>query len=212
MQVGSGHLFILAYSLIPWFGVMAMGFGFGEILNHDRPRRVRTVAALGLIACLAFVLLRSLNIYGDSIPWARQDTLVKTTLSFFNCQKYPPSLIYLAMTLGPGLLIMAAFDYFETGPSNGPITSTFINLGRAPLLYYLLQWPLIHLLTNFAAYVAGKEIPWNAFPFEYPPGYGFSLPVVYGMWLLTVTILYFPTRWFAAYKRQHRSSIWLSYL
>ena len=160
------------------------------------------------------MVLRWLNIYGDSGPWKAQDTAIKTILSFLNCQKYPPSLLFTLMTLGPGLMALAAFDFLEGRLTHapGPVWRALVVLGRVPLFFYVLQWPVIHMMANFASVLSRQSINWSAWSFDYPPGYGYSLPVIYAAWTLTILILYFPCRWFAGLKQRNRDVWWLHYL
>jgi uncharacterized membrane protein len=185
----SGHRVRVAYPLLPWLGVIAAGYGLGAIL--DRPDRRRLLLAVGAALTLAFVLLRALGGYGDPHHF---DT--RFVLDFLNCTKYPPSLEYLLMTLGPALLVLAALD----GRSGGPIAI----FGRVPLFYYVLHLYLIHA-SRMAVYLiqkwAGSE-----------PSHGWGLPVVYAVWIAIVVALYFPCRWYAGFKARRRDLAWLSYL
>ncbi|MBV8317561.1 MAG: hypothetical protein JOZ53_21690, partial [Planctomycetaceae bacterium] len=147
------------------------------------------------------------NFYGDPHPWApRQDALF-TVLSFLNCQKYPPSLLYLLMTLGPALL---ALPVFERGL--GHLGRPLLIFGQVPLFFYLLQWYVAHLLAVVINAALGRPAPWllGGAPWSAPQGYGYSLGVVYLMWIVVLILLYPPCRWFAALKR-HRRDAWLSY-
>jgi hypothetical protein len=161
-----------------------------------------------LALTVAFVVLRALNRYGDPGPWAPQKTLSLTVVSFLNCQKYPPSLAYLLMTLGPALMLLAWFD-----GGVGVLGRRLITFGRVPLFYYLLQWPVVHTLAILVALGRGEPVGWffKDAPFSPPPGYGFGLGFVYLMWAVAVVLLYFPCRWFAELKRRRRDA-WLSYL
>jgi uncharacterized membrane protein len=210
----SDRVLLVGYPLLPWFGVMAAGFGFGPVLLFDRRSRIRLTAITGIVMVLLFIALRAGNVYGDPRPWRAEDTVPKTVLSFVNCQKYPPSLLFLLMTLGPGLLALAAFEATEDSliHSTGPIRRALETLGRVPLFFYVLQWPVIHILTDLAAWVSGQPIDWFSWSFDYPSGYGYSLPVVYAMWVVVVAILYVPSRWYAGLKKGHRDWAWLSYL
>src|SRR5262249_3921361 len=154
------------------------------------------------------------NLYGDPTPWKVQDSAAKTLLSFLNCQKYPPSLLYLLMTLGPGLLALSAFEASEDyrAGATGPIRRALETLGRVPLLFYLLQCPVIPRLRTAAAAITRQPVDWFTWSFDYPPGYGYSLAVVYAMWALAIAMLYLPSRWYAGLKRRHRDLAWLSYL
>jgi uncharacterized membrane protein len=197
------------YPLIPWIGVMAAGYGFGAIVREPRSEvRRRVFLTLGLAITMAFVILRWTNLYGDPGPWSVQERgPVYTFLSFLRCQKYPPSLLYLLMTLGPAIASLAIFDR-GTGPLGRPL----VTFGRVPLFYYLLQWPLIHILAVAFNAARGVDYRWllGSGPFQAPTNYGYSLPVVYAMWVVTVVILYVPCRWFADLKRRRRD-VWLSY-
>ncbi|MHC5537984.1 DUF1624 domain-containing protein [Singulisphaera rosea] len=207
-QPAEGVNILVAYSLIPWTGVMACGYGFGSLMLLKHRVRRRTVLVLGAVLTIGFVLVRGFNHYGDPRPWVPQPHWSMSVASFLNCQKYPPSLDYLLMTLGPALMLLAWFDR----PA-GVVGRQLIILGRVPLFYYLLQWYIIHALAVVFAILRGDPTAWlfKDAPFQSPPGYGFGLPIVYGMWALAVVLLYFPCRWFAALKQRRRDP-WLSYL
>jgi uncharacterized membrane protein len=199
------------YCVIPWMGVMAAGYGLGTILLQDRAARRRQLAELGVALILAFVVVRASNVYGDPRPWSREPSLVFTVLSFLNCTKYPPSLLYLLMTLGPAILLLAIFDR-PLGAWAKPI----ITFGRVPLFFYLLHIPLIHGGAVLCDYIRfgwspmATDGPWAVKPDQVPANYGVSLPMVYLVWIAVVLILYPPCRWFAGVKRRRRDA-WLSY-
>jgi uncharacterized membrane protein len=212
-----GVTWIVGYPVLPWFGIMALGYGFGEVLVKERRSRIRTTAALGIAAILAFIVLRTLGVYGDPVPFRTQDTTVKTVLAFLNCQKTPPSLLFVLMTLGPGLLLLALLEATEPAETAPTVRASaprrvLMTLGRVPLFYYVLQWPVIHLLANVVGELSGQRIPWFDWQTTYPPGYGYSLPFVYLMWGVVVAILYFPSRWYAELKRRRKDWTWLSYV
>jgi uncharacterized membrane protein len=210
--VVDGYTFGTGYSLIPWVGVMAAGYGFGTIILLDRATRRRRQFQIGTVLTLAFVALRAANVYGDPRPWSVQSSPLWTVLSFLNCTKYPPSLLYLLMTLGPAIWALAAFDR-PLGPPAGAV----ITFGRVPLFYYLLHIPLIHggaVLLDYFRFgwsPLATSGPWEVKPGEIPSSYGVSLPLVYLIWIGVVVILYWPCRWFAAMKQRRRDP-WLSYL
>lgn len=210
-----GRLFIAAYPILPWLGVMAAGYGFGALYRqHGEQRRWRLVV-LGTALTLLFVALRAINVYGNPLPWTLQRTNLLTALAFLDCQKYPPSLLYDLMTLGPAILALAWFDR-----GVGAFGKPFVVFGQVPLFYYLLHTPLIHLLALGIALVRYDDV---GFLFDHPiiiqftrpgvlpEGYGYGLPVVYLIWVGVVVALYFPCRWFAGVKRRRREA-WLSYL
>jgi uncharacterized membrane protein len=193
------------YPLIPWVGVMAGGFALGHWLLADAVGRRRLIA-LGLGVTTAFFALRLTNVYGNPSGWSIQEDGVRTAMSFVNCKKYPPSLLFLLMTLGP---ILLALGCLQGRPIRwaGPL----VVLGRTPLFFYLCQWPLVHALAIVVARAAGQPTGWMfaSPPFEQPNGYGFGLPVVYGVWAATVLLLVPACVWFAD-QRQRRGG-WLAY-
>lgn len=209
-------LFVL-YPLIPWVGVMAAGYAFGAIYQWDAARRRRFLVMVGSGATLLFIVLRAINRYGEPSGWSRQASPAFTVLSFLNTTKYPPSLDFLLMTLGPALLALAFFELprRQTGDSiASSVRNFFVTFGRVPLFFYLLQWPTAHLIAVIAHLVAGK--PWR-FLFggfmtgAVPPGVGFNLAVVYACWVIGVLLLYPLCKWFAGVKARRRDW-WLSYL
>lgn len=211
-----GYAVFVAYPLIPWVGVMAVGYAFGSLLTLEREKRRHTLLLIGGAAVVLFVLLRALNVYGDPTPWAVQARGTwYTFLSFLNTQKYPPSLLFLLMTLGPSIIAVALLDR-EGGA--GHLARPFVVFGRVPLFYYLLHVPLTHLVAVVFAYVKYGRAEWlflnwppPGAPQLEPPGYGYDLWVVYLVWLGVVAALYPLCRWFAGVKRRRRDA-WLSYL
>jgi len=204
----------VAYPLIPWVGVMATGYGFGELLQLPRDRRRKLMFCLGVLMTAAFVGLRASNFYGDPIPWSVQPEFTRTLMSFLNLQKYPPSLLFLLMTLGPALIAIAAAD--RPSATDHPASAArriLVTFGRVPLFYYILHLYLIHALTLCLVYIQSGATP--AWLFSFPPGHagegnGYSLPILYLIWLGIVAVLYPLCRWFGDVKRR-RSDAWLSY-
>lgn len=215
IEVLPGVLFIVSYPLVPWIGVMAAGYGFGELLLFERNKRRKWMLAIGIALTLAFVVIRSLNFYGDPTPWSQQKSNLFTFFSFINFQKYPPSLLYLLVTLGLALIALALFDGAR---ERGALARPFVIFGRVPLFYYILHLFLIHALAVVFAYARYGQAQFlfetprpPAFPFAAPQGYGYGLPVVYLVWLSVVLMLYPVCRWFARVKKRRRDA-WLSYL
>ena len=195
------------YPLVPWIGVMAAGYGLGPLLRFESARRRRVLALLGSALTIAFVVLRALNGYGDPGPWSVQASGPFTVLSFLNVTKYPPSLLFLLMTLGPAITLLPLLER-----CSGPGARFFVVYGRVPLFYYVLHLYLIHALAVGVAYLAGYDLRAFFTIFAlFPKEYGFGLPVVYLAWLAVVATLYLPCRWFAGVK-QRRHDVWLSYL
>ncbi|HYY99018.1 MAG TPA: heparan-alpha-glucosaminide N-acetyltransferase domain-containing protein [Pyrinomonadaceae bacterium] len=211
-----GFLFLFAYPLVPWVGVMAAGYAFGQILTLERERRRRILFRVGLAAVALFVALRALNFYGDPLPWSAQERgLWFTFLSFLNTRKYPPSLLFLLMTLGPSIIALALFDRAR---EPGALARPFVVFGRVPMFYYLLHVPLMHIVAIVLAYVRYGHAEWFFMnwltpgqPQLEPQGYGYDLWVVYLVWLGVVVALYPLCRWFAGVKARRRDA-WLSYL
>lgn len=203
---GMAHVFgvnvFVIYPAIPWVGVMAAGYAFGTLFTIDADKRKRALIILGTCSLVLFVVLRYFNFYGDKAMWTYQGNIHRTILSFINVSKYPPSLDYLLITLGPGMLFLA----FIEGRGN-KLTEILTVYGRVPLFYYILHLYLIHV----SAIVLGHfvKLPSSLLPGPGPGG--LSLGWVYVVWFCIVTILYFPCRWFMNYKRTHKQW-WLSYL
>jgi uncharacterized membrane protein len=211
LEPSSSVRVLAIYPLIPWLGMVLAGYGFGRVLLLDVDRRRRVALQLGLAVTVTFVLLRALNRYGDPTPWSWGKTGVATVMSFLNCEKYPPSLLYTLMTLGPALVGLALFDR-----TPGIIARSFITLGRVPLFYYMLHLPLIHLAALGYAFLRYRRLDF-AFellsfePKNVPADYPLSLPWVYLITLAVVLALYPACAWFARLKVRSNSA-WLSYL
>jgi len=208
-------IILAAYPLIPWAGVMALGYCFGSIYlpAFDPARRKRLLVLMGTIGILLFILVRLSNVYGDPSKWSAQSSPVFTVLSFLNVSKYPPSLLYLLMTLSPAFLFLACTE--KVSPRVSGIISTF---GRVPLFYYLLHIYLLHALAMVLSAATGygwKEmIITNTWVTDDPAlrGYGLSLPWVYLIWLVTEVALYPLCKKYDRYKQNNRAKWWLSYL
>ncbi len=207
------HQAFVVYPLIPWVGVTAVGYGLGRVYSWSTQRRRAFLLRLGLGLTAGFILLRAVNIYGDPNPWSVQKSAAFTLLSFLNTIKYPPSLLFLLMTLGPAMLALAAFER-HTPRTLRPA----VIIGRVPFFYYFLHIPLIHLIALVLCYARYGQVYWMFqspslpdFPFTRPPGWGLSLPAIYLVWGIVVLLLYPLCRRFAGVK-QRRSDIWLSYL
>jgi uncharacterized membrane protein len=206
------HVVFAGYPLIPWIGVTAVGYGLGQVYAWDAERRRAFLFRLGLALTLAFLVVRAINVYGDPSRWIPLTTTVFTALSFLNVTKYPPSLLFLLMTLGPALIFLWAVDR-GTSRLLGPA----LVIGKVPLFYYVLHFFLIHLLAVITCYARYGSAHWmfespdlGHYPFSAPPGWGYSLPVVYLVWALVVIAMYPLCRWFAGIK-QRRGNVWLSY-
>jgi uncharacterized membrane protein len=200
-------LFVL-YPLIPWIGVMAAGYALGPVFGLDRAARRRWLAGLGAAVTAGFIILRASNLYGDGAPWTAHDGLVATMLSFINCEKYPPSLLYLAMTIGPALLLLAAFEN-----ARGRLADCIAVFGSVPLFYYVAHLFLIHALAVAFSWATIGDTAWlfGSLAAGKPAGYGLGLAGVYAVWLAVVVALFPVCRASAAIKRRRREW-WWSYL
>jgi hypothetical protein len=214
--LADGVPLILLYSIIPWIGVMAAGYAFGAVMRMEPRRRDRICVALGLGAVAAFLLLRGLDVYGDPRPWSRvpdgPGAVAPAWIRFLNTAKYPASLSFLLMTLGPMLLLLPVLERMR-----GRLATALAVFGRVPLFFYLLHIPLIHLsavLLSWARQDGG--IGWlignHPVAVDSPPdGYRWGLGRLYLVWLLVVVALYAPCRWFAVLRARRPGSV-LRYL
>lgn len=199
-------LVVVAYPLIPWFAVMAMGFAIGDVFTWDAPRRRKALLYSGIAATALFVVLRFINFYGDPNPWSHQRSFALTLASFGNTTKYPPSLIYLLMTLGPMLIALALVENVRSAVSR--VISIY---GRVPLFYYFFHILVIHILAyGFAVWQGGDGSFLSLDVEKFPKWYGTNLAGVYLAWAIVVALLYWPCKWFARLKSE-RTDWWLSY-
>jgi uncharacterized membrane protein len=209
-----GTNFVTAYPVLPWIGVMSLGYCLGTIFLWDAARRRRFLVRVGLGLTAAFIVLRAINIYGDPVRWSHQASASFTMLSFLNTTKYPPSLDFLLMTLGPALAVMAWLERFHFS-----VTNPLIVFGRVPFFYYVAHMLLAHLIAVGMNFVRYGRTPFLLLPPPsmgspgklFPPDYGFPLWTVYAVWIAVLLLLYPTCLWFARVK-QRRHGWWLSYL
>lgn len=204
---------VVAYVLVPWIGVTALGYALGATYSWspEHRRKLLTWVGGGLIA--TFLVLRFANVYGDPARWSRQDSPLWTVMSFVNTTKYPPSLLFLAMTLGPALVLLRLFEN-HVPRVLGPV----VLVGKVPLFFYVVHFYLIHLLAVAASYIRYGKVQemlqspdLGHFPFSQPPGWDMGLPAVYLLWLTVLAIMFPLCRWYAQVKRT-QGHWWLSYL
>lgn len=208
------HLLGIFYPFLPWTGVMIVGYCFGRIYQAgtDVRKRNHLITLIGAGMILFFILLRCTNTYGDPLPWTSQKNFLYTVLSFINTQKYPPSLLYLCMTIGPALVFLGTI-----GNIQNHLTKIITVYGRVPFFYYILHFYLLHLGASVYFIARGHSFAEGAkgvpnFPFKFIiPGEGASLFITYCVWLAVVLLLYPACKWFSRYKRTH-TQWWLSYL
>jgi uncharacterized membrane protein len=214
IQLGqNGPTLMVLYSIIPWIGVVAAGYAFGAVLTLEPARRNRICVMLGASAIVLFLLLRSVDVYGDPRHWhATGPVQAPTLLRFINTSKYPASLQFLLMTLGPVILLLPLADR-----ARGKIGEIVAVFGRVPMFYYLLHIPVIHLSAVIVSLAReGRVNPWlfGNHPAMSPPppeGYMWSLALLYGVFVIVVAILYFPCRWYARRKATNPAP-WMRYI
>lgn len=203
-----------AYPIIPWFGLITLGYCFGKLYSKDfsLEKRKTYLLSIGIASIILFFVVRGTNIYGDLVPWTAQNTTTKTVLSFFKVSKYPPSLSYILITMGPALLFLYAIENIKN-----KVTDFLLVFGRVPLFYYFLHIFLIHVLAivgillfggNWEHMILTKDVFMNAKLLDY----GYSLFTVYMVWLLVIALLYLPSKKYMIYKANNKDKWWLSYL
>jgi uncharacterized membrane protein len=218
---GDGPPLLVLFVLIPWLGVMAAGYAFGPVMRLSPQRRRSICLRLGFALIAAFVVLRTIDVYGDPRPWSTSATAQPSAqtqgpprpqmprpLAFLNTTKYPASLSFLLMTLGPMFVLLGLVD-----GARGRVARFVEVFGRVPFFYYLLHIPVIHLLACTVSLVRdGSVNPWlfANHPMGNPPapdGYTWGLPLLYLVWVIAIALLYFPSRWYARKKAGSSSRI-----
>jgi len=205
MEIAPGYVFFPQYPLLPWMAILFAGYGFGMVYAMEPDQRRRVIARLGAAATLLFLVLRVANVYGDPRPWAG------SVYSFLNLSKYPPSLLFILMTLGPALLLLSRLPDQVTGPFRHAVL-----FGRTPLFFYLIHLPLIHgaaVVYALATYGSADWLTdapgWGRTP--KPADYGFALPGVYAIWITVLVVTYPVCAWFLRKKRES-NAFWVRYL
>ena len=207
-----GRQLLILYPFLPWAGLMMLGYCLGKVLrNNDAANRKRSLIIAGMSTIALFIILRFINVYGDPAPWSPQPTVFYTFLSFINSSKYPPSLFFMCMTIGPALLLMAWWDEIQNGFTK--IVSVY---GRVPFFYFLAHLFVIHLFSAVTYFMRGHSLAEGVNPAAFikfiEPGEGFQLKYVYLVWLAIVIALYPLCKWYDGYKTNHKEKKWLSYL
>lgn len=207
--VGDSIRVLVVYPLLPWLGLMAIGFCCGRIMLWERERRRKTIFWIGLGLTIGFMILRGINLYGDPTPWTSQTSQLYTLFNFLACEKYPPSVSYLLMTMGPALIALSMLD--RPLPI---LMKPFVTFGHVPFLYYMLHLPLLHAMAVPVALYRWGKADWL---FANPPGqnwpheFQFDLSLTYAAWIIATLLLYPLCRHFADFKSR-RKDWWLSYL
>ncbi|NNE31708.1 MAG: DUF1624 domain-containing protein [Winogradskyella sp.] len=212
--LGNNRYIWFSYPVLPWIGVISLGYCFGQLYKKEISLKVRRKWLLycGFTAIVLFLILRGFNVYGDLVPWAYQESTEKTIISFFNATKYPPSLIFILMTLGPALLFLYFIENIKT-----KITNFLLVFGRVPFFYYILHIFVIHIGAFIGLLLTGRD--WKLMILNNETmstgalkGYGYSLFTVYIIWIIIVLILYPICKKYMIYKLNNKDKWWLSYL
>jgi len=211
-KINDAHSLLVLYTVLPWTGVLFCGYVAGQLYHSsfDAVKRRKILLTSGLILMFLFIILRTLNQYGDPSPWSFQRTTALSVISFFNVSKYPPSLMFLCMTIGPGLIFLSAIEKVSN-----PFTRLLTVYGNVPFFYFVLHLFLLRFLNLILFYVQGygteNIVTPNSIMLFRPSEFGVNLWGVYLIWLLVIAIMYLPCRWFSMYKKTHHQW-WLSYL
>lgn len=205
IQIFNINLFVI-YPLIPWIGVMALGYAFGAMMVLPEQERRGVLIRFGGVLIGLFIALRAINLYGDPYPWGMQNTVSFTLLSFLNTTKYPPSLLFLLMTIGPAILSLAYLERWK-----GWLAGRVVIFGRVPMFYYILHIIVLHIMSGIANYPTFGLQAFTIDPLNLPQGFGFDLGAAYVAWIVALLILYPLCKWYADLKKRSSHSL-LSYL
>ena len=209
MEIWSGHFFFPQYPLLPWIAILLAGYGFAEVLKLPEERRRSICRQTGVLLLGLFIILRATNWYGNPGAFQVWPRLSQTIYSFLNCEKYPPSLLFTLMTLGPALILLS---YLGNGPSR--VWQPLVTLGRVPMFFYLIHLPLLHGAAVLLAWSQGMSADWllgRPGDTIVPAGFGVGLAGVCAIWIAAMAFMFPLCTWFARQKRKSQS-VWLSYL
>ena len=206
------HTVAAFYKILPFTAIMILGYGLGSFFRPEitSAHRRKVLLLFGLLGIATFIIVRFINVYGDPVLWSPQSTPFNTFLSFISTTKYPPSLLFACMTIGPALIVLSLVEGVQS-----KLASFFITYGRVPFFYYIIHFFLIHTLCLVMFYATGhnnSQVVDPASPFYFrPAAFGFNLLTVYGIWMLIVLLMYPLCKWYGNYKLSHKHW-WLSYL
>lgn len=210
------HFVMMVYPFVAWTGVMMLGYCAGIFFSagYTEGQRRKIVRNIGLSLIGLFVILRFINMYGDPVAWTEQQSGLKTFLSFIKVNKYPPSLLYLCIMIGPALVMLSYFEKISN-----QFTRIMIVFGRTAFFYYIIHLYLIHLLAAISFFIKAEHTLQDALdsqknlPFLFVfPGEGAGLAIVYAIWAAVIIMLYPLCKWYDRYKTAHKEKWWLSYL
>ncbi|MDI1356365.1 MAG: heparan-alpha-glucosaminide N-acetyltransferase domain-containing protein [bacterium] len=210
-KLAEDRAFIVGYSIIPWLGIMLFGFSFGKSFLLEDKQRKKTFLYYGFGALFLFVALRFLNGYGDISPWSMQSSRLYTFLSFMDVSKYPPSLMYTAITLAIMFFVLRLADQ-----RGGALVKFFLTYGKVPMFFYILHWYVIHIGMYVMLWLQG--FTWNDLNFGImgcgrpETGGGLDLPFVYVYWISVILVMFPLCRWYGKYKSAHKDVLWLKYI
>ncbi len=214
LPLGSDHMVAFYYPVLPWIGVMALGYCFGFLYHKGFAQELRKkyLIGLGLITISLFLVIRLINVYGDMMPWSLQKDSLYTLMSFINVSKYPPSLLFILITIGPTFLVLYILENI-----NSKITDFLLVFGRVPFFYYVLHVFFIHLAALLTLAAMGDDwtlmvMDKETFTTNKMANYGYSLWVVYFVWIMIVALLYPFSKKYMTYKLRNKEKWWLSYL
>jgi uncharacterized membrane protein len=214
-HISSNHVIAILYPFVPWLGLMLLGYCTGILYTpkYTAAQRRKILARSGIGVIMFFIVVRFINKYGDPFPWSVQQNGLYSFLSFIKIHKYPPSLLYMCVTIGPALLFLA----FTENVKNG-FTNVMRTYGRTAFFYYIIHWYVIHTICMICFFARGHSMQdavnsMKNLPFMFQiPGEGYSLAVVYLVWFTVVASLYPLCKWYDRYKTNHKEKKWLSYL
>jgi uncharacterized membrane protein len=214
LVLDSGNVVNFVYPVLPWIGLMALGYVFGTLYrrDYDAEKRKKTLLWVGMSLVALFFILRGSNLYGEPNIWIERSTSTFSTLSFLNTTKYPPSLHFLLMTMGPALIFLALSENVRSR-----ISKFITTFGKVPFFFYIVHLYFIHFFASVWLVYQGNE--WSTYVItaeEIMSGrlgkFGVSLEAVYVIWIIVIVMLYPLCRWHQTYKERHPEKRWLSYL
>lgn len=214
LPIGENRMLAFYYPILPWIAVMSLGYCFGTMYykGYDQAKRKKNLLMLSFLSLALFLLIRSINLYGDMVPWSQQKNFLFTFLSFINVSKYPPSLLYILITIGPTFLVLYFLEGIKT-----KLTDFLLVFGRVPFFYYIMHVFFIHSAALITLWILGDDwklmiFDGDSFTTDKLANYGYSLPVVYLVWILIVAVLYPFCKKYMTYKLNNQEKWWLSYL
>lgn len=209
-KIAENRAIVVGYPVLPWFGIMLLGFCCGPLFLMEVRQRKRSLSLSALVALLLFLILRYSNVYGDPKPWAVQGNFLNTLFSFIDVRKYPPSLLYTCVTLGLMFLLLRCAEGREN-----KFTEFFRTFGKVPMFFYLIHWYLLHGAMYVMVFLQGygvEDLSLGLMEFGRPEGAGGGLGLVYLVWLVLIAVMYPLCRWYGTYKASHLEKTWLRYL